>query len=100
MLIFLVRRLLAATVLIWALSLLVFLILNLIPGDPAQIYLGVRSDPELLEKFRVEHRLDQPLYVRYFDWVGGLFEDLWAARLPRGKRSATSWSEGSLSPSS
>ena len=73
MLIFLVRRLLAATVLIWALSLLVFLILNLIPGDPAQIYLGVRSDPELLEKFRVEHRLDQPLYVRYFDWVGGLF---------------------------
>ncbi|MBL3698272.1 ABC transporter permease [Leucobacter luti] len=53
-------------------TVVVFLFMRLIPGDPAQIALGVNATPELLEQTRKEFGTDRPLIVQYFDWTGGL----------------------------
>lgn len=53
-------------------TIVVFLFMRLIPGDPAQIALGVNATPELLEQTRKEFGTDQPLIVQYFGWAGGL----------------------------
>ncbi|MGP4967688.1 ABC transporter permease [Glutamicibacter ardleyensis] len=50
----------------------VFLFMRAIPGDPAQIALGVNATPELLAKTRAEFGTDRPLIVQYFDWALGL----------------------------
>lgn len=55
-----------------AATVLVFLFMRAIPGDPAQIALGVDATPELIAKTRAEFGTDQPLVVQYFDWVRGL----------------------------
>ncbi|MDA3147397.1 ABC transporter permease [Leucobacter sp. UCMA 4100] len=54
-------------------TIIVFFFMRLIPGDPAQVALGINATPELLEQTRREFGTDRPLIVQYFDWVGGLF---------------------------
>jgi peptide/nickel transport system permease protein len=55
-----------------AATVLVFLFMRAIPGDPAQIALGVNATPELLAQTRAEFGTDRPLIVQYFDWALGL----------------------------
>jgi len=55
-----------------AATVLVFLFMRAIPGDPAQIALGVNATPELLARTRAEFGTDRPLIVQYFDWALGL----------------------------
>lgn len=56
-----------------ALTVLIFLMLQLVPGDPAEIFLGEqRSTPELLAQVRHDMGLDRPLYVQYLDYMGGV----------------------------
>jgi len=55
-----------------AATVLVFLFMRAIPGDPAQIALGVNATPELLAQTRAEFGTDRPLVVQYFDWALGL----------------------------
>lgn len=55
-----------------AATVLVFLVMRAIPGDPAQIALGVNATPELIAKTRAEFGTDQPLLTQYLDWVRGL----------------------------
>jgi peptide/nickel transport system permease protein len=54
-------------------SILVFLFLAVLPGDPAQVALGVNATPELLTRTRHDFGLDRPLVVRFLDWIGGVF---------------------------
>jgi peptide/nickel transport system permease protein len=53
------------------LSLLTFVYIHLIPGDPVQAMVGPSGSPELVAQLRQEFGLDRPLYVQYLDWVGG-----------------------------
>ncbi|QBE48393.1 ABC transporter permease [Leucobacter triazinivorans] len=53
-------------------TVVVFLFMRLIPGDPAQIALGVNATPELLEQTREQFGTDRPLIVQYLEWFGGL----------------------------
>lgn len=55
-----------------AASVMVFVVLRLIPGDPAQVVLGIDASPELLEAKRAELGTDRPLIVQYWDWASGL----------------------------
>jgi peptide/nickel transport system permease protein len=55
-----------------AATVLVFLFMRAIPGDPAQIALGVNATPELLARTRAEFGTDRPLVVQYVDWALGL----------------------------
>ncbi len=66
-------RLIATIPTLIALTILVFLMLQLIPGDPAEIFLGEnRSTPELLEQVRSDMGLDRPLYIQYLSYMGGV----------------------------
>lgn len=53
-------------------SLVVFVITNLLPGDAAQELLGQETSPEALEALRAQFGLDRPVHLRYLDWLGGL----------------------------
>jgi peptide/nickel transport system permease protein len=65
-----VNRLLLAIPTVVLVSILVFLMLHLIPGDPAQIYIGDKpSTPELLEKIREDMGLNRPLAEQYLDYM-------------------------------
>ncbi len=67
---YLQRRLLLVVPTVLLTSVLVFLLLYLIPGDPASIYIGENKvTPERLEQIRHEMGLDRPLYVQYVDFV-------------------------------
>ncbi|SFA82300.1 peptide/nickel transport system permease protein [Amycolatopsis marina] len=53
-------------------SVVVFLFMVVLPGDPAQVALGVNATPELVEQTRQEFGLDRPLISQYLDWMGGI----------------------------
>lgn len=67
------QRLLVTIPSVLAITVLVFLMLHLIPGDPAEIFLGEhQSSPELLEQVRHDMGLDRPLYIQYFSYLWGV----------------------------
>lgn len=51
---------------------LTFLLLNLLPGGPETAALGIGADEQAQAEFRAEQNLDDPLIVRYADWLGGI----------------------------
>ncbi|MET0236621.1 MAG: ABC transporter permease [Kibdelosporangium sp.] len=53
-------------------SVAVFLFMAVLPGDPAQVALGINATPELLARTRAEFGIDRPLTTQYFDWIGGV----------------------------
>ena len=64
------NRLVLAIPTVFIVTVLVFLLLQFIPGDPAEIFLGEnRSTPELLAKVRHDMGLDRPLYVQYGSYM-------------------------------
>lgn len=70
---YIARRLLASIPTILTVTVLVFAMLQLVPGDPAEIFLGEnRSTPELLAQIRHDMGLDRPLHVQYLSYIGGV----------------------------
>lgn len=66
-------KLLAALITVWATTLIVFLALYLVPGDPLSVLLrGRKPTPEVVASLREQYGLDDPLPVRYWDWFTGL----------------------------
>jgi peptide/nickel transport system permease protein len=65
----LARRLLWMIPILLGISVIVFSMMHLAPGDPAEAILGPRGTEELLRQARRELGLDQPLYVQYGHWV-------------------------------
>jgi peptide/nickel transport system permease protein len=53
-------------------SVLVFAFMQVLPGDPARVALGVNASEEAVARLRTEFGLDRPLLTQYLDWVGGL----------------------------
>jgi peptide/nickel transport system permease protein len=53
-------------------SVLIFSLQQLLPGDPALIMAGEEKDPEVIEQIRRQYRLDQPLPVQYLYWIMGV----------------------------
>ena len=66
------NRILAMIPVLVGMSILVFVVMRLIPGDAAVVFLGTKPTPEALAAFRAKAGLDQPMYVQYFDWIGRL----------------------------
>lgn len=65
-------RLLGLVGVLAAVSLVVFGLMSLVPGDPAQVILGPYATAENLEKLRADMALDRPWPERYAQWVGNL----------------------------
>ena len=70
---FLVRRTLETIPAILGVSILVFLLIHLIPGDPAAAMLGERATPEMVDRVREQLGLNEPLHTQYFIWMGNIF---------------------------
>jgi peptide/nickel transport system permease protein len=82
---FLARRLLHLGPVLLGVSVIVFLVLHLAPGDPAEIMLGANANREDLDRLRTQLGLDQPLHVQYVTWIahvarGDLGRSLWMKR--------------------
>jgi len=72
MTLFLVRRLFALALTLLVASMVVFAVMEVLPGDPAAMMLGVNAREDTLAALRAEMGLDGPMLVRYFQWLGGL----------------------------
>ena len=70
MLRFIAARLLGTLPVVLILSIGVFIMLHLTPGDPVQIMLGQHADPRSIAALRAELGLDQPLPIQYLRWGG------------------------------
>ncbi|QQP89922.1 ABC transporter permease [Skermanella sp. TT6] len=71
---FLARRLVGLGLTLFLASLVVFTVLEVLPGDPALLMLGVDARPDTLAALRAQMGLDRPAPVRYLAWVGGLLD--------------------------
>ena len=69
---FLVKRLLTIVPTLVFVSMLIFGLQQLLPGDPAVILAGEERDPEVVAYLRTKLHLDEPLPLRYMYWVGGV----------------------------
>ena len=67
------RRIWIGIATLFVVSVIVFIMTSILPGDVAQIVLGQSATPETLAALRKELGLDQPGYVRYFLWLGDMF---------------------------
>lgn len=72
MLIYASRRLLSLILSLVVASLVVFFVVEVAPGDPAALMLGINAQPDTLEALRTELGLDMPKTQRYLSWVGGM----------------------------
>ena len=68
--IYILRRLAVLVPTLFGVSLLVFTLMRLIPGDPVQTMLGMEVSGEAVEAVRAQYGLDQPLPIQYFRWLG------------------------------
>lgn len=64
------NRLLKLAPVLFIVSLATFLLVELVPGDPAIRLLGTEATPEDVARIRTELGLDRPLFERYVDWLG------------------------------
>lgn len=71
---YLAIRLLAMVPILFGISVLTFLMVQLVPGDPVVSMLGLEATDEAIATLRARYGLDQPLPVQYFNWLGQLFQ--------------------------
>jgi peptide/nickel transport system permease protein len=69
---FLARRLLQIIPTLILVSVIIFLLQQLLPGDPATVMAGEERDPEVIAQIRQQYHLDQPLPVQYAYWIKGV----------------------------
>jgi peptide/nickel transport system permease protein len=67
------RRLLAAIPVVLGVTFLTYVVMDLLPGDTAQILLGVNATPAEIHQLSVQLHLNEPFWVRYGIWLGGMF---------------------------
>jgi peptide/nickel transport system permease protein len=71
---YIIRRLLLGVVVLLVVSVLIFSLMRLLPGDPLLLYVGPEYNsysPEQIVKLKHEWGLDKPVVLQYFDWLGG-----------------------------
>jgi peptide/nickel transport system permease protein len=66
------RRLLAAIPVLWGVTFLTYVVMNLLPGDAAQELLGANATPAQVHQLQIQLHLNEPFWVRYGGWLGGL----------------------------
>ena len=69
---FLLKRLAIGLATLAVASMVVFAVMELLPGDPARLMLGMNATAESVAALRTQMGLDDPILVRYLNWVGGM----------------------------
>lgn len=68
---YIIKRVVGAIPLIIGISLITFILLNVVPGDPVALMMKEHASPDVIERVRIEMHLDDPAYIRYFRFLGG-----------------------------
>ena len=71
---YVLKRLGQSLIVVFIVTVIVFGLMHLLPGDPIQIYLGDTATEEQIAYYTKQFGLDQPLPVQYIRWIGGLFK--------------------------
>jgi peptide/nickel transport system permease protein len=69
---YLVRRLLLVLPTLVLVSIIIFVLMRMLPGDPASLQIGDNSSREQIEQLHKQLGLDEPIYKQYFVWAGGV----------------------------
>ena len=71
---FLLRRLVYSVIVLIGLSILIFVLARIVPGDPARMALGANTPQWVVNNLRKEMNLDRPLYIQYVLWLKGVLQ--------------------------
>ena len=74
---YIIRRLVLMIPTVLGVTILVFLLMHFIPGDPVTLMLGTNYHEATAAVIRQEYGLDRPLYIQYMRWLGRLFTGDW-----------------------
>lgn len=85
-----VQRIALGIVLLLAVSVLIFVGTQILPGDVAQSILGQSATPQAVANLREQLGLNDPAYVRYFRWLGGVLSGDLGTALTSGQNIASS----------
>jgi peptide/nickel transport system permease protein len=83
------RRVLAAIPVLWGVTFLTYVVMDLLPGDTAQILLGANATPAEIHQLSVELHLNEPFWVRYGIWLGDMFHGSLGQSLQSGENVTT-----------
>jgi len=78
---FIVTRIVKSIPVFFLASIIIFLIMHLSPGDPAEIMLGAGATEEAIESIQQRLGLDQPLYRQYLNYMSGVFQGDWGVSI-------------------
>jgi peptide/nickel transport system permease protein len=83
---YIIKRTLHSLFVIWLVATAVFFGMRMVPGGPAHAKFGPNVSPEILQRFRETHGLNDPLHVQYIDYWRGLLQgDLGVSMAGRGE---------------
>lgn len=73
---------------LFGVSVFIFVVMRVVPGDVAQTILGTDATPAALEQLRQDFGLNLPLYEQYLNWIGGVLTGDFGESMRTGTRSA------------
>ncbi|MCG1027252.1 ABC transporter permease [Virgibacillus halodenitrificans] len=82
---YIIRRLLMLIPVLFGVSVFIFFVMRVVPGDIAQTILGTDATPESLEQLRNDFGLNLPLYQQYLNWIGGVLTGDFGESMRTGK---------------
>jgi peptide/nickel transport system permease protein len=71
---YILRRLVGLIPVLLGVSIVVFALIRMIPGDPVIVMLGERARPEDIARVRADLGFDRPIYVQYLEWIGRILQ--------------------------
>lgn len=74
MLKYIIKRLLSVIPVLFVVSIVIFGIIHITPGDPAAVILGQEATPEQIEQLREQLGLNEPIHMQYYHWVLGVLQ--------------------------
>jgi peptide/nickel transport system permease protein len=83
------RRLLAAIPVLFGVTFLTYVVMNLLPGDAAQELLGLNATPAEVHQLEIKLHLNEPFWVRYGGWLGGVLHGNLGTSLTSGENVTT-----------
>lgn len=86
---YLIKRILLALGVIFAISAITFFVLNIVPGDPVRIMVGEMADDATIERIREQMGLNDPIMVQYVRWLGDMLHGDFGTSYTQGKPVAT-----------
>ena len=82
---FLAKRLILAIFTLWAVLTLVFVLVRIVPGDPAQVILGEQAGREAIEALRTRLGLDRTIFQQYVTFMSGALRGDWGTSMVTGQ---------------